>query len=100
LKETNRWLFTSVREVRALSDVRLYEYNRERPHGSLGVLMPAQFEQQHWQNNRSVKKESVRCKLQTGIKILDLSLIDFRLFFHCIAGEGLFGAFLALALQR
>ena len=57
----DRWLFTSVREAQELTDAWLYEYNHERPHGSLGGLTPAQFEQQHWQNSRDVieKKCSV-----------------------------------------
>ena len=39
----NRWLFESVREAREASEFWLHEYNRERPHGSLGGRPPAEF---------------------------------------------------------
>jgi len=53
----NRWLFASIREAQQLTDDWLYEYNHERPHGSLRGLTPAKFEQLHWQNSRSVIKK-------------------------------------------
>ena len=39
----NRWLFESVREAREPSEAWLHEYNRQRPHGSLGGRSPAKF---------------------------------------------------------
>ena len=42
----NRWLFESVREAREASESWLYEYNHERPHGSLGGLTPSLFFEQ------------------------------------------------------
>lgn len=42
----NRWLFESVREAREAAESWLYEYNHERPHGSLGGLAPALFFEQ------------------------------------------------------
>jgi transposase InsO family protein len=42
----NRWLFESVREAREASESWLYEYNHERPHGSLGGLAPSLFFEQ------------------------------------------------------
>lgn len=44
----NRWLFENVREAQEIADAWLYEYNHERPQGSLDGITPAQFEQQHW----------------------------------------------------
>jgi len=55
----NRWLYAGIREVQELTDAWLYEYNHERPDGSLGGLSPAQFEQLHWQNSKSVIKKGV-----------------------------------------
>ncbi len=47
----NRWLFESVREAREATEAWLYEYNVERPHGSLSGHSPElffeQWEQQH-----------------------------------------------------
>ena len=43
----NRWLFESVREAREATESWLYEYNHERPHGSLGGLTPSVFFE-HW----------------------------------------------------
>jgi transposase InsO family protein len=39
----NRWLFESVREAREAAEAWRYEYNQERPHGSLGGLTPSAF---------------------------------------------------------
>lgn len=55
----NHWLFPTIREAQELTDAWLYEYNHERPHGSIGGLTPAQFEQHHWQNDRSVLKKGM-----------------------------------------
>lgn len=53
----NRWLFSSIRKAQELTDAWLYEYNHECPHGSLGGLKSAKFEQLHWQNSRIVIKK-------------------------------------------
>lgn len=53
----NRWLFESVREAQQITDAWLFEYNHERPHGSLGGMTPAAFEQKHWQKSRNVIKK-------------------------------------------
>lgn len=50
----NRHLFESVRQAQEIVDAWLFEYNHERPHGSLGGMTPAAFEQQHWQDSRNV----------------------------------------------
>jgi hypothetical protein len=42
----NRWLFESVREAREAIEARLYEYNVERPHGSLSGRSPELFFEQ------------------------------------------------------
>lgn len=42
----DRWLFTSVREARAVIAQWLQEYNTVRPHGSLGGKTPAAFAEQ------------------------------------------------------
>ena len=47
----NRWLFESVREGREASESWLHEYNRERPHGSLGGRSPAGFFEQ-WEEEK------------------------------------------------
>lgn len=39
----NRWLFGSTREAQRVIDQWLYEYNEERPHGSLDGQTPAMF---------------------------------------------------------
>jgi transposase InsO family protein len=39
----NRWLFESVRDAREATEAWLHEYNEERPHGSLGGLVPSTF---------------------------------------------------------
>lgn len=52
----NRYLFASVKEAQEIIDAWLFEYNHERPHGSLDGMTPAQFEQQHWQTGRDVIK--------------------------------------------
>jgi len=48
----NRWLFESVREAREASEAWLEEYNVERPHGSLGGLVPSMFFEQGEQQDR------------------------------------------------
>jgi putative transposase len=48
----NRWLFESVREAREASEEWLQEYNRERPHGSLGGLTPSKFFEQEQEEQR------------------------------------------------
>lgn len=53
----NRWLFSSIREAQEIVDAWLYEYNHERPHGSLGGMTPADFAQKHWQESRNVIKK-------------------------------------------
>ncbi len=42
----NRWLFESLREAREAAESWLHEYNKERPHGSLDGLTPAEFKQE------------------------------------------------------
>ena len=39
----NRWLFESIREAREASESWLWEYNQERPHGSLEGHTPFEF---------------------------------------------------------
>ena len=39
----NRWLFSSPLEARRVAESWLCEYNEERPHGSLGGLLPFTF---------------------------------------------------------
>ena len=39
----NRWLFSSPLEARRIVEAWLWEYNEERPHGSLGGLAPSTF---------------------------------------------------------
>jgi len=48
----NRWLFESVREAREATEAWLYEYNVERPHGSLGGRSPALFFEQWEEQGR------------------------------------------------
>lgn len=52
----NRYLFESVSQAQQIVDAWLFEYNHERPHGSLSGMTPAAFEQQHWQTRRDVIK--------------------------------------------
>ena len=47
----NRWLFESVREAREATEAWLYEYNVERPHGSLSGRSPAMFFEQ-WEEQQ------------------------------------------------
>jgi len=47
----NRWLFESVREAREATEAWLYEYNVERPHGSLSGRSPALFFEQ-WEEQQ------------------------------------------------
>ena len=48
----NRWLFESVREAREATEAWLYEYNVERPHGSLSGRSPGLFFEQWEQQQR------------------------------------------------
>mgnify|MGYP002528712098 CR=1 FL=1 len=47
----NRWLFESVREAREATEAWLYEYNFERPHGSLSGRSPGMFFEQ-WEEQQ------------------------------------------------
>ncbi len=47
----NRWLFESVREAREATEAWLYEYNVERPHGSLSGRTPELFFEQ-WEEQQ------------------------------------------------
>jgi len=47
----NRWLFESVREAREATEAWLYEYNVERPHGSLSGRSPGLFFEQ-WEEEQ------------------------------------------------
>ena len=51
----NRWLFSSPLEARRIVESWLCEYNEERPHGSLGGLMPSTFFER-WEEEK--KKEA------------------------------------------
>jgi putative transposase len=48
----NRWLFESVREAREATEAWLYEYNLERPHGSLSGRSPGLFFEQWEETER------------------------------------------------
>ena len=48
----NRWLFETVREAREATEAWLYEYNTERPHGSLGGRSPGLFFEQWEEQDR------------------------------------------------
>ena len=48
----NRWLFESLREAREASEAWLEEYNVERPHGSRGGRVPAEFFEPWGEQNR------------------------------------------------
>ena len=51
----NRWLFSSPLEARRITENWLCEYNEERPHGSLGGLVPSTFFER-WEEEK--KKEA------------------------------------------
>ena len=44
----NAYLFSSLNEVRILSEEWRVDYNTERPHKSLGYLSPLNYAQAHW----------------------------------------------------
>jgi len=48
----NRWLFLSVRDARAVTELWLDEYNAERPHGALDGATPSAYADGWEEENR------------------------------------------------
>ena len=48
----NRWLFMSVRDTRAVTELWFDEYNAERPHGALDGATPSAYADGWEEENR------------------------------------------------
>lgn len=72
----NAYLFSSLTEVRALSEEWRTDYNIERPHKSLGYLSPVNYAQKHSKSSLNERQLYPQTANENPIKIEESRLVD------------------------